>query len=172
MQTVHFRNWLKWIQTQVPVTIKKYNGSNITLSSYPSTSNIGLAVYNTNPYQALSKWISNGNPSSWGCGVIFGDGNTPPTENDYFLSGNAINTLTVACGVTTSEEDGKIVVTGTFTITNISDADITIREVGTFGCGYNGNSPIAILIDREVLDTPLAIPAGGIGQVVYKIAVS
>jgi len=172
MQTVHFRNWLKWIQTRVSVKIKKYNGADVTFSSFPNTDKIGLAVYNSNPYNGLSKWISNGDPSSWSYGVIFGDGDTPPTENDYFLSGQAINTLTVASGVTSNEENGGIVVRGTYTITNISDADVTIREVGMFGGGYNGTNWISFLIDREVLDAPLTIPAGGIGQVVYTIKVS
>ena len=172
MQTVHFRNWLKWIQTKVPVTIKQCDGRDITPSTYPSNNNIAYAVTNCAPINGLNKWISNGIPGSWGCGVIFGDGNTSPTENDYFLSGNPINTLSVTPAVTTSTENDKIIVKGIFTITNTSDSEVTIREVGVFGSVYNGNSIIAILTDRTVLDTPLTIPAGGIGQVVYKVAVS
>lgn len=52
---------------------------------------------------------------------------------------------------------------------NTSSADVTIREIGYYAC-YDGNTKNSrVLLDRTLLDTPVTIPAGSIGQVVYTI---
>ena len=111
-------------------------------------------------------------------GFAFGSGNTPPTIDDYKLSGDYINPsdyqVTTTVTVNT-ETEYTTEYTATYSITNISSNDITIGEVAL--CGYllgratsNGtNKHCSFIIDRTVLDTPVTIPAGGIGQVTYTI---
>ena len=122
---------------------------------------------------ALSPTISTSNNTS---GIQFGTGTTPPTFDDYKLSGSIIagltGTLTKDC---VNDEDGNFVITISATLTNTNSTDVTIGEIGysrSFtGRGTTGNSNAYayILIDRTVLDTPVTIPAGGIGQVTYTI---
>jgi hypothetical protein len=98
-------------------------------------------------------------------GVYFGDGDTPPTVDDYTLSGNVLTTGSATVKVTKNFDNDGITITGLYTITNTGDTDFTIREVGLFlNQGYN-----RYLMERTVLDTPVTIPAGGIGQVTYTI---
>ena len=99
-------------------------------------------------------------------GVVFGDGDTPPTLGDYKLSGNIITALSAVANVARSIENGVAKAIAVYTLTNNSNADVTIREIGAITC-YNTSS--GYLVDRTVLDAPVTIPAGGIGQVVYTI---
>ena len=103
--------------------------------------------------------------------VEFGDGDTPPTLNDYKLSGNTITGCTVSFTKTVDNQDENgFTVTAIHTITNGNSSEITIREVGRYShAQYASGSYGNYLIDRTVLDTPVTIPAGGIGQVEYTI---
>ena len=106
-------------------------------------------------------------------GVRLGTGDTPATVNDYKLSGDLITgyNFTVKIETQNSAESDKI--TATYTITNTSSSEITIKEVGIVAKMANTTSVAQIqhmgLLDRTVLDTPVTIPAGGVGQVVYTI---
>ena len=100
----------------------------------------------------------------------FGDGDAAPTINDYYLSGNLITGI-VSSISTVRKPNG---VEKRFTVTNNNSNGITIKEIGYFGqSGWTsdiGNtSGSVLLLDRTVLDTPVTIPAGGVGQVVYTI---
>lgn len=103
--------------------------------------------------------------------VRFGDGDTPPTRDDYKLSGNVITGFTSTYAKTVSKQDENgFTVTALHTITNNNSNEITIREVGKFSrTQYASGSYTQYLLDRTVLDTPVTIPAGGIGQVEYTI---
>ena len=113
------------------------------------------------------------NAASYSQGVLFGDGNAAVTINDHCLSGNVIPLLSanVAVSKTNEVSDSGLIVKAKYTITNVASTDITIREVGLMEGYryYNGGSEAAILVERTVLDTPVTIPAGGIGQVEYTI---
>lgn len=52
------------------------------------------------------------------------------------------------------------------TITNNNETDITIGEVGIV---YQTGSSYSVLFERTVLESPITIPAGGVGQVTYTI---
>ena len=122
---------------------------------------------------SMSKVSTNINSSN-SVGAVFGDGNTPPTAEDYKLSGNYITSgfkYTAALSYNFTDADASI--TATYTITNTSEAPILIKEVGLIAALNEINTANNIknnaLIDRTVRDTPVTIPAGGIGQVVYTI---
>lgn len=107
------------------------------------------------------------------CGFLFGDGTNPPSADDYKLAGADI-TLNLeklsaekTCGY--NSETKKSYITYNFIMKNTSSADVTIREIGYYAC-YDGNAEnLRVLLDRTLLDTPITIPAGSIGQVVYTI---
>lgn len=108
-------------------------------------------------------------------GVIFGDGTTPPSVDDYWLSGTAITTIaTTASGSVTLNGDGTITKTAIHTISNTSTTDdVTISEVGyvdyiAYLTNYNGPNSY-FLLDRTLLEEPVTIPPGGVGQVTYNV---
>ena len=113
------------------------------------------------------------NEASYRQGVLFGDGNTAVTINDHCLSGNVIplSSDNVRVSITNEASDSGLTVKARYTITNVASTDITIREVGLMeGYRYhNDSSDAAVLVDRTVLDTPVTIPAGDVGQVEYTI---
>lgn len=112
---------------------------------------------------ASSKWAS--------CtGVILGDGNTSPTIEDYSLSGNQITGFTYS-NVITKESigDGLGRLTCVYTITNNNDEAITISEIGLVTLAYVNSAYYPWLYERTVLDSPVTIEAGGVGQVQYII---
>lgn len=103
-------------------------------------------------------------------GILLGTGNTPPTIDDHRLAGDIITTIasSVACSFDI-EEDGAAI-TSLCTITNSGSNAFTIREVGLFGKAKGGNSDSdAVLVERTVLDAPLTIEPGSVGQLTYTI---
>ena len=103
-------------------------------------------------------------------GVILGTGNTPPTPEDYALSGEIITNFAFSAAVTIMEDAGGCTWSALYTITNTADTDITIREIALMvsNSNYTGKDYHA-LIERTVLDSPVTIPAGGVGVVTYTI---
>lgn len=125
----------------------------------------------------FSTYIKDG-ANNYMSGVVFGTGNTPPTSDDYTLSGSGVDGLsnsniTYVISYENSETTRSII--ATYTITNSTGADITIGEVGLvctlYGTrsGYTSGSYYPILVERTVLDSPVTIPADGVGQVTYTI---
>ena len=110
------------------------------------------------------------NNSFPGNGVSFGDGSVPPTLDDYTLSGSPITTLSITSAVIVSNNEDDASITGVYTITNTGSDEVTIREVAMFRSvpRYTSGN-FTIMLDRTVLDNPVTIPAGGIGQVTYTI---
>lgn len=104
-------------------------------------------------------------------GVIFGTGTTPPTIDDYYLSGNLITSFTALTSVNVLIDDDGCTFTTTYTLTNTSENDFTVGEIGIMCNPASTGSAAAskALYERTVLDTPITIPAGGIGVVTYTI---
>lgn len=109
---------------------------------------------------------------SGGGGVIIGTGTTPPTLDDYYLSGDLITGFNFSYSSTIESDDNGSTITALYTITNSGDTAFTIGEIGLIanlysssysGSKYNG------LLERTVLDTPVTIEPGGVGQVTYTI---
>jgi hypothetical protein len=108
-------------------------------------------------------------------GVVFGTGTTPPTKDDYKLSGTLLTTFSYSAGVSYEYDDTGTTIRAIYTITNTGSNDITIGEIGLMSNMYDASSQVASrkgFIERTVLDTPVTIPAGGIGQVVYTIRIN
>lgn len=103
-------------------------------------------------------------------GVYFGTGTTPPTMDDYKLAGDVFTTHSTVASVTTVHEDTLSTVTALYNVCNTGTADVTIGEIGLVSTIYQGSSGLGyMMIERTVLDEPVTIPAGGVGQVTYTI---
>lgn len=110
--------------------------------------------------------VSNGSST---IGVVFGDGNTPPTGADTTLAGSLIENLTITAAARNENIDGGLIGNCVYTITNNNDNAVTIREIGVVGGVYRGKTSVGVvLIERTVLDTPVTIEAGGVGQITYR----
>lgn len=104
-------------------------------------------------------------------GVIFGSGTAQPTLDDYKLSGSLITTITASVTVNKKTTDTGYEIEGIYTLTNSGSAPVTVGEVAliTTTSTSNFGENLAIIVERTVLDTPITIPAGGVGQVTYTI---
>lgn len=115
---------------------------------------------NTNYDQAETGMLSN---YTYPC-MFLGDGDTPPTSDDYKLSGNPVN-LTTQGYLATAISNDNITFTGN--AINNTESEVTIKEVGIgFYVDYRAASTFwACMWSREVLDTPIVVPAGA-GKVI------
>lgn len=115
-------------------------------------------------------------------GVVFGDGDTPVTINDYALSGNILSGFAWSNSTNKVFDETGFTINSLFTITNNNSDSITIKEVALYGYLSQTYSSITatstdsysqrFMIERTVLDAPVTIPAGGVGQVTYTIRVN
>lgn len=153
-----------------------YSGKQITkANSQQNVQSVGYLM------KTVTKSTPSANNSSAYGGVLFGSGNVAPTKDDYTLSGTVLTNFTSSYMQSFSfGDDGSTTVTTVYTITAPSSEDITIGEVGiytkmTYGqvSGQTGSTYLyqPILIERTALDSPITIPANGVGQVTYSITI-
>lgn len=121
------------------------------------------ATGGTYQYPQVSKMWTEYNTNG---GVIIGTGDTEPTFDDYKLSGDIISTFTYTSSVTKRVDNEKATISVLYTITNTGTEAFTIREIA-LKMGESINTQF--LIERSVLDTPVTIEPGGVGQVTYTI---
>lgn len=133
----------------------KYSGSQATV-----TWQSGYAWTYLNYVYAMSIIRTHANDY----GIIFGTGDTPVTIDDYKLSGNIVTNIAGNTVINHEFVDGGHETTCVCTITNTGGSSVTIKEAGLMMANYS-----LALCERTVLDTPVTIPAGGVGQVTYKI---
>ena len=122
-------------------------------------------------YQTLAFYrISNISTSYTTRGVMFGDGSSA-NEDDYKLSGNIVKAFAGSASATTIvNDDGTFTKKAIYTITNTSDGDLTISEILYLGETRSGGSTVCYCAtEHTVLDSPLVIPVGGVGQITYEI---
>ena len=107
-------------------------------------------------------------------GVLFGTGDTPASLDDYKLAGDVIQNIAASIHKTYTYSEAQPSLKAVYTITNNNEAAITIKEVAlNLQFNYTSdNSTTGCVIDRTVLDTPVTIPAGGVGQVEYTITLN
>ena len=166
--------------------------TNVSNASVVSAYNGGTKITNLqsvytyyNFGNLVNTFITN-SPNDYGknakiAGVMFGTGTGTPTVDDSCLFGNFIPGLTYSnityvktINAADDLHDGSITIV--YTISNTTDADITIGEVAlaTYVEGYEDgktySSYYPILIEHTALDTPITIPPGGVGQVTYTIS--
>ena len=131
--------------------------------------------YNIQDYSVPSLYYLCKYLSSKG-GVVLGSGTTSPTIDDYTLSGEVFHKFNFTADVTKECDEDGVTFTAIYTITNTGDSDFTIGEIGLIttltGSTGSGDESYRGLLERTVLDTPVTIQAGGIGQVTYSIRVN
>lgn len=105
------------------------------------------------------------------CGVYFGSGSTPATKNDYKLESPITSGLTIANPSIPSisySENGKYEVMGVYSVTNSSDTEINIWEIGIVTQLVDWN----VLMERTVLTEPVTIAPGETKIITYKITIN
>lgn len=95
---------------------------------------------------------SGGSNSNWA--FIFGDGTTPPTIEDYKLSGNIVEPTALGSGSASNGSNGS---TWQMIVINNTKTPMTINEIGlcnelpSFGC---------VMLTRDVLPEPVVLQPG------------
>lgn len=112
-------------------------------------------------------------------GVRFGTGLTPATKADWDLENPIFSGLNVSANtmVMGEEAPGKYAVHNTFVVTNTTDAEINISEVGMYAPVNIMQSQTTTryhyaLIERTVLDAPINIQPGASKVVTYKVTIN
>ena len=162
-------NWYKMLKSAVMYnspTIVKPDGATQSVTTYDNFKciNIGYDGTNDRGEVRLANVLKNitATTSKKNGGVAFGNGTSVPSMDDYTLSGSLVTAFTASALM--SKTGNTITVTYTLT----AEADITISEIGLFSLYYSGDR-YPFLVERTLLDAPVTIPAGGVGQVVYTI---
>lgn len=164
------RNWYKALgaeMSRVNDTFQSVTGTTQTLSASAYLFNIKLNEdnrYVPSIYKVRTALDSGG-------GVIFGTGNAIPTIDDTTLSGDLVSGFSYNSNVSAERGEDGVTLTALYTVINNNAEEITISEVALIANLYNNNTQAMYkgLLDRTVLDTPVTIPAGGVGQVEYTI---
>lgn len=112
-------------------------------------------------------------------GILLGTGITPPTENDYRM--DTLITSGLKAGNVSSvynvDDNGNPYMVMIFTLSNTTNADIVVSEVGyaqtvcstrAYG-GIASNNNHMVLFDRTLLNTPVTVPANGDAVIEYAI---
>lgn len=152
---------------------KEYGGYLYPYHTKSSMSNVQF-TYSDFGVKTVSGYSSTSNFG--GYGLVFGSGNEPATIDDYKLSGDVITGCAYSNAInhSMSDDGSEGAITATYTITNNNDEDITIGEIGLYSEMYwmtkqNTYTCYPVLWERTVLESPITIPAGGVGQVTYTI---
>lgn len=96
--------------------------------------------------------------------VVLGDGDEPPTVDDYKLSGNCIDSTKMSFTANATPSLGIDSITFSVTFRNISTETITIKEIGLaiVPKGTSSTQAYAILLTRDVLQEPVVLEPQGI----------
>lgn len=128
------------------------------------SNNQGALFFPMNITTTSSSYVSRSKTSS---GWAFGTGQTPPTLDDYWLSGTQITTLEIR-SVIAEYTDKACEVKKTYTLQNTGTETVTIREMAAIASGYKSyNSTFPTMINRIVLDTPLTLAPDEQGVITY-----
>ena len=163
------RNWHKAIAAQfanVGTSVREcINISGNKAQCARDTNGTSIKLLGTGYSPSLEKVCTS--LTSQGFGVVFGTGTTPPTVDDIKLSGEWIGGLSCSIAASYEWHDYYVDIISIYTITNTNATDITIGEVALMCSVSQYDYPT--MMERTVLDTPVTIPAGGLGQVNYTI---
>lgn len=162
------RNWYNFFKSyrgarRIEGGITEWNGTK-NYAGWYNTSSSSFA--NTITFRDAAVRFATGTGNE---GIVLGSGRTPATIDDYKLESMITSGLSASATRSYDEDNDTIYV---LTITNTSNEDITIGEIGCVGIvhiGENNSGTKYVLTERTVLDSPVTIPAGGIGKVEYRI---
>lgn len=160
---------MEGVGTSTNVAYKSIYGSDVYSGFYKNGVNCLTPTMTGDSYTASMRRIATTAGTSLS-GILLGTGDTPPTIDDHRLAGDIITTIASSVAVSFEMEEDGASLTSLCTITNSGSESITIREVGLFGKAKGGNSESdAVLVERTVLDAPLTIEPGSVGQLTYII---
>ena len=179
MFTNNYRTYRRMMFLNKDSTFVNANGESVT--GYAKNGYVGDIGYYLHmgqidaPTNKSSTSSSTPNPSGCKAGVHFGSGSTPATKEDYTLeklitSGMTITSRTAV--IETTEVEGSYTFSASFILTNTSDAEINVYEIGYYGAiCKDGNTTYTypVLMERTVLSEPVTIPVGGQKLISYKL---
>lgn len=104
-------------------------------------------------------------------GFVLGNGTTPPTLEDYGLSGTVISTVScLSYTYSFDSDDSGITAINRYIVENTGTEDIIVSEIAWFSFVYTeSSSGSTVMIDRTLLDSPVTIAPGNTAQIEYKI---
>lgn len=108
-------------------------------------------------------------------GVLFGTDPTPATLNDYKMGARITSGISVANPskfIRTEDTDkGTVTYSATYSVTNTSEAEINIYEIGVFCPATNGSNSttFGLMMEHTVLTEPIKITPGEIKAITYKL---
>lgn len=109
-------------------------------------------------------------------GVIFGTGTKEPTLDDYQMSGDHFVDYTASYTLTDDIDDLGVTYTCIYTLTSTASEDVTISEIGLTVPAYKRVASYymyyGFLIERTLLETPITISPGGVGQITYTLRIN
>lgn len=110
-------------------------------------------------------------------GVVFGNGTAPESIEDYTMSGELFTTYTHNLTENMVFDDNGAERVVVYTLTNTGSEPFTISEIGMIGYGYLSNQSNRayesnFLWERTLLEVPITIAPGGIGQIAYTIRIN
>lgn len=114
--------------------------------------------------------------STYGGSIMFGSGTTAPTKNDYALEQPLENSLAISVlnrsnSVISSPQtysDVPSLLYVTALVTNETEADITVNEIGMTSC-LSSNVETRTLLTRTVLTEPITMESGKTYQITVAI---
>lgn len=109
-------------------------------------------------------------------GVYFGTGSTPANLADHTLQSPITSGLTITNPsrvLLESEKEGQYTLSASYVLTNATEAELNIYEMGVVTPalvgGQYGSCLYPVLMERTVLTEPITIPPGASKLVTYKI---
>lgn len=109
-------------------------------------------------------------------GVYFGTGVSAPTKQDYVLESPIASGLSITNSSIkeSSNDNGKHEFTASYILSNTTDKDLNIYEIGLFlpvttssnASKYVWNN---VLMERTVLTAPVTVPANGLAKINYTV---
>lgn len=113
-------------------------------------------------------------PSSGIRGFAFGDGTGSPSLGDYTLFGNCVSGYSFSKTKEYRYDGASSSLDVVFTITNNNSEAITISEIGLFNfeqhkIGTSSWKHMLYMIEHSVLESPITIGPGSVGQVAYTL---
>ena len=140
-----------------------------------SGTTVYLADYDDFPYDVETGFTLTASAA----GISVGSGNTAVTEGDYQLATPITSGLTGSVTVDKGVESGSAYITLNIVLTNTSASAITVSEICykqefkvSSTQGGTTTSTAVCMVDRSLLDTPIAIAASGQAVLSYKLKAS
>lgn len=144
---------------QINNALRSYDGT--VYPAYSTLANVGLFMYNLSVTTGIST------------GVRIGKGVTPPTQDDYTIENQITSgiTVTTPSSLSAGFEDGCIVMSCTYGLTNTGTTAVSISEICLFGYfnTTNTSNQKLCMVDRTVLESPITIKPDESKQVTYSI---